>query len=61
MKAKKSIKSSVQSQRSIAAFEANITRHEIAALNATTQEERDAMMARVEATRRKLQAFKRTH
>jgi len=60
MKAKKSSKSSVQS-RSISAFEANITRHEIAALNATTEEERDAMMARVEATRRKLQAFKRTH
>ena len=60
MKAKKSSKNSVQS-RSIAAFEANITRQEIAALNATTEEERDAMMARVEATRRKLQAFKRTH
>jgi hypothetical protein len=61
MKAAAKSKSSKEQarNRSIAAYEANISRHEVAAINAATPEERDAMMARVEKTRKKLEAFKR--
>jgi len=52
---------SVALNRSIAAFRANVTRHEVAAMLAETPEQRDRYMRLVEQTEAKLKEFARSN